>query len=126
MTYFIGGKTLLTQNKITIIFFIDYRLNMSKGVTLWFGSIFDKKKSLNQWNFQWFGFYCFWKKKPNQTNRFGLDWIGWSVCLKIQLKKNLYFHKFVFHAYNILKYFTKLCFPCSLFFKQLCVTNMKN
>ena len=37
----------------------------------------------------------------------------------------LYFHKFVFHAYNILKYFMKLCFPWYLFFKLLCITNMK-
>jgi len=31
-------------------------------------------------------------------------WIGWLVCLEIQLK-NLFFHNFVFHAHNILIYF---------------------
>jgi len=50
-----------------------------RGVTVWFGLVFRQKNVRTDEIFidsVWFGFHCFLKKKPNQTNRFCSVWIG--------------------------------------------------
>ena len=86
----------------------------------WFSikKMFEPKKP----SLVWIGSVFTVFQKRNRTKLIGLDWFGWSVYLKIQLKKN----------HILTKYFIELCiivfhilfFSCSLFFKQLFITNL--
>ena len=94
-----------------------------RGVTVLFGLVFNQKNVWTEETFiglNWFSFHCFSKKKPNQTNRFGL--VRLIGLFKNTIKKKSYSHK-IFHRtlYNCISYFV---FSCSLFFKQLFITNL--
>jgi len=93
------------------LYFLELRSKMwwfliNRGVNVQSGMIFGQKMS-EPMKFSSVRLLLFSKKKLNQT---------------IQVDS---VDRYVFHAYNILKYFRELCFPCYLFFKLPCITNMK-